>query len=63
VQGSADLSREAPRRVPRHSARAEVCAQPKAGQPQEEWTLAIKNGKPFDFMSQFDYSVRSRNSA
>lgn len=30
---------------------------PKAGQPQEEWTLAIKNGKPFDFMSQFDYSV------
>ncbi len=30
---------------------------PKAGAPQEEWTLAIKNGKPFDFMSQFDYSV------
>ena len=30
---------------------------PKAGAPQEEWTLAIKNGKPFPFMSQFDYSV------
>ncbi|MEO8350398.1 MAG: Gfo/Idh/MocA family oxidoreductase [Chthoniobacteraceae bacterium] len=30
---------------------------PKVGEPQEEWTLAIKNGKPFDFMSQFDYSV------
>jgi hypothetical protein len=30
---------------------------PKAGNPQEEWTLAIKNGKPFPFMSQFDYSV------
>lgn len=30
---------------------------PKAGNPQEEWTLAIKNGKPFEFMSQFDYSV------
>jgi len=30
---------------------------PKAGKPQEEWTLAIKNGKAFPFMSQFDYSV------
>jgi predicted dehydrogenase len=30
---------------------------PKAGNPQEEWTLAIKNGKPFPYMSQFDYSV------
>ena len=30
---------------------------PRAGQPQEEWTLAIKNGKAFPFMSQFDYSV------
>ncbi len=30
---------------------------PKAGNPQEEWALAIKNGKAFDFMSQFDYSV------
>ena len=30
---------------------------PKAGNPQEEWTLAIKNGKAFPFMSQFDYSV------
>jgi len=30
---------------------------PKAGQPQEEWTLAIKNGAAFPFMSQFDYSV------
>jgi len=30
---------------------------PKAGNPQEEFTLAIKNGKPFHFMSQFDYSV------
>jgi len=30
---------------------------PKAGNPQEEWTLAIKNGQPFPFMSQFDYSV------
>ena len=30
---------------------------PKAGNPQEEWTLAIKNGKAFPFMSQFDFSV------
>ena len=30
---------------------------PKPGNPQEEWTLAIKNGKAFPFMSQFDYSV------
>jgi predicted dehydrogenase len=30
---------------------------PKAGAPQEEWTLAIKNGKPFEFMSKFDYSI------
>jgi hypothetical protein len=30
---------------------------PKAGNPQEEWTLAIKNGKPFPFMSHFDYAV------
>ena len=30
---------------------------PKAGNPQEEWTLAIKNGKAFPFMSQFDYSI------
>ena len=30
---------------------------PKAGEPQEEWTLAIKNGKAFDFMSKFDYAV------
>jgi predicted dehydrogenase len=30
---------------------------PKPGQPQEEWTLAIKNGKAFEFMSQFDYSI------
>jgi len=30
---------------------------PKAGDPQEEWTLAIKNGKAFDFMAKFDYSA------
>lgn len=30
---------------------------PKAGQPQEEWSLAIKNGKAFEFMSHFDYAV------
>jgi predicted dehydrogenase len=30
---------------------------PKAGAPQEEWTLAIKNGKAFDFMAKFDYAV------
>ena len=30
---------------------------PKEGAPQEEWTLAIKNGKAFDFMSKFDYAV------
>ncbi len=30
---------------------------PKAGNPQEEWAQAIKNGKPFPFMSQFDYSI------
>ena len=31
--------------------------EPKAGEPQQEWTLAIKNGKPFEFMGQFDYSA------
>ena len=30
---------------------------PRRGNPQEEWTLAIKTGKAFPFMSQFDYSV------
>src|SRR4051812_5133617 len=30
---------------------------PRPGQPQEEWSVAIKNGKAFPFMSQFDYSV------
>jgi hypothetical protein len=30
---------------------------PKAGNPQEEWTYAIKQGKALPFMSQFDYSV------
>lgn len=30
---------------------------PSAGDPQHEWTLAIKEGKAFPFMSQFDYSV------
>jgi predicted dehydrogenase len=30
---------------------------PKAGNPQEEWSVAIKSGKAFPFMSQFDYSV------
>jgi hypothetical protein len=30
---------------------------PKAGNPQEEWSEAIKSGKAFPFMSQFDYSV------
>jgi predicted dehydrogenase len=30
---------------------------PDAGNPQVEWTHAIKNGKPFPFMSQFDYSI------
>jgi predicted dehydrogenase len=30
---------------------------PTASRPQEEWALAIKNGKAFPFMSQFDYSV------
>jgi hypothetical protein len=30
---------------------------PKAGNPQEEWTEAIKNGKEYPFMSRFDYSV------
>ena len=30
---------------------------PKAGNPQEEWTEAIKNGKEYEFMSRFDYSV------
>ncbi len=27
------------------------------GDPQREWTLAIKNGKAFPWMSQFDYSA------
>ena len=44
--------REAAAAVPKTLERS-----PKAGAPQEEWTLAIKNGKPFPFMSQFDYSV------
>jgi predicted dehydrogenase len=30
---------------------------PKAGNPQEEWTYAIKQGKALPFMGQFDYSV------
>lgn len=30
---------------------------PTPGRPQEEWTLAIKNGKAFPFMAHFDYSV------
>jgi predicted dehydrogenase len=30
---------------------------PKPGNPQQEWTLAIKEGKEFPFMSRFDYSV------
>lgn len=30
---------------------------PKAGNPQQEWTYAIKEGKALPFMSQFDYSV------
>ena len=30
---------------------------PREGNPQQEWTLAIKEGKPFPFMSSFDYSV------
>ena len=30
---------------------------PRPGNPQEEWTVAIKEGKAFPFMSQFDYSV------
>jgi predicted dehydrogenase len=44
--------REAASAVPKTLERS-----PKAGLPQEEWTLAIKNGKAFPFMSQFDYSV------
>jgi predicted dehydrogenase len=27
------------------------------GNPQQEWSLAIKQGKPFPWMSQFDYAV------
>lgn len=30
---------------------------PAAGSPQIEWSMAIKQGKAFPFMSQFDYSV------
>jgi len=30
---------------------------PAAGSPQQEWSLAIKQGKDFPFMSHFDYSV------
>ena len=30
---------------------------PTPGSPQKEWSLAIKQGKPFPFMSQFDYAV------
>lgn len=30
---------------------------PTPGDPQKEWTLAIKQGKAFPFMSEFDYAV------
>ena len=30
---------------------------PTPGDSQKEWSLAIKQGKPFPFMSQFDYAV------
>jgi len=30
---------------------------PTPGDPQKEWSLAIKNGKEFPFMSRFDYAV------
>jgi len=30
---------------------------PTPGNAQKEWSLAIKQGKPFPFMSQFDYAV------
>lgn len=30
---------------------------PTPGDPQKEWSLAIKNGKEFPFMSNFDYAV------
>ena len=30
---------------------------PTPGDPQKEWSLAIKNGKEFPFMSSFDYAV------
>lgn len=30
---------------------------PTPGDPQREWSLAIKQGKHFPFMSQFDYAV------
>lgn len=30
---------------------------PAAGNSEREWAMAIKQGKPFSFMSQFDYSV------
>jgi len=35
---------------------------PNAAIRRREWTHAIKNGQPFPFMSQFDYSCRSRSS-
>lgn len=30
---------------------------PTPGDPQKEWSIAIKNGKEFPFMSHFDYAV------
>jgi predicted dehydrogenase len=30
---------------------------PSAGDPQREWTMAIKEGQAYPFMSQFDYAV------
>lgn len=30
---------------------------PTPGDPQKEWSLAIKQGKPFPFMSEFNYAV------
>jgi predicted dehydrogenase len=44
--------REAAKAVPQTLERS-----PKNKNPQEEWCLAIQNGKEFPFMSRFDYSV------
>ena len=47
MQEPADLAGETPRGISRNPPEKKLPRSPKAGKPQEEWTLAIKNGKEF----------------